>query len=149
MMGIIMEGKFPSAFKDHVPVQIRQDADIAYQEKSRPTKMIVISDGDVPYNMVDFRGEKPRPYALGYDPQFKRVIYDNKEFLMNCMNYLMDDQALISVRSRTIELRQLDAAVIQSDRKAIQTANTALPLLVIAVFGFIQFIIRKRTWAKA
>jgi len=149
MMGIIMEGKFPSAFKDHVPVQIRQDADIAYQEKSRPTKMIVISDGDVPYNMVDFRGEKPRPYALGYDPQFKRVIYDNKEFLMNCMNYLMDDQALISVRSRTIELRQLDAAIIQSDRKAIQTANTALPLLVIAVFGFIQFIIRKRTWAKA
>jgi len=149
MMGIIMEGKFPSAFKDHVPVQIRQDPDIAYQEKSRPTKMIVISDGDVSNNIVDYRGEKPRPYALGYDPQFKRVIYDNKEFLMNCMNYLMDDQALISVRSRTIELRQLDAAVIQSDRKAIQTANTALPLLVIAVFGFIQFIIRKRTWAKA
>jgi len=149
MMGIIMEGKFPSAFKDQIPMKIRQDPEIAFQEKSRPTKMIVISDGDVAYNYVDFKGGQARPYALGFDPQFKRVIYDNKEFLLNCMNYLMDDQALISVRSRTIVLRQLNSAKIQSSRQTIQTANTALPLFVITVLGFAQFVVRKRKWVKA
>ncbi len=149
MMGLIMEGRFPSAFKDKLPIQIKQDKEIAFQEKSRPTKMIVIADGDVPYNHVDMRGAKPLPYALGYDPQFKRVIYDNKEFLLNCMNYLLDDQALISIRSRTIQLRQLNTAAVQSGKQGIQLANTALPLMVIVVFGFIQFFMRKRKWAKA
>lgn len=149
MMGMILEGKFPSAFRDQLPDRIKKDPSIRYQDKSSNTKMIVLADGDIPYNMVDYRGEKPRPYALGYDPQFKRVIYDNKEFLMNCMNYLMDDQALISVRSRTIELRQLNVAEVQSGRTGIQLANTAMPLLLIILFGIIQFIIRKRKWAKA
>jgi ABC-2 type transport system permease protein len=148
MMGLIMEGKFPSAFRDHIPTQIKNDPDIAYKEKSLPTKMIVIADGDIAYNYVDFRSATPKPYPLGYDPQFKRVIYDNKEFLLNCMNYLMDDAALISVRSRTIELRQLNAADIQNDRQGIQVANTALPLIVLALIGLIQFFVRKRKWAK-
>lgn len=148
MMGLILEGKFPSAFKDQIPNQIRQDPTISFKDKSRPTKMIIIADGDVAYNYVDYRGEKPVPYALGYDPQFKRVIYDNKEFLMNCMNYLMDDQALISVRSRSIELRQLDAALIQKKRQQIQTANTALPLVVIGIFGVVQFVVRRKKWMK-
>jgi ABC-2 type transport system permease protein len=147
-MGLIMEGKFPSAFRDHIPTQIKNDPDIAYKEKSLPTKMIVIADGDIAYNYVDFRSATPKPYPLGYDPQFKRVIYDNKEFLLNCMNYLMDDAALISVRSRTIELRQLNAADIQNDRQGIQVANTALPLIVLALIGLIQFFVRKRKWAK-
>ncbi len=149
MMGIIMEGKFPSAFKDQIPVQIRQDPNIAYVAKSRPTKMIVIADGDIPVNHVDMKGGKPQVYPLGYDPQFKRVIYDNKEFLLNCMNYLMDDQALISVRSRSIELRQLNAAAISDDRQLIQIANTALPLMVVALLGIFQYIIRKRKWRRS
>ncbi len=149
IMGLIMEGKFPSAFKDQLPIQIKQDKEIAFQEKSRSTKMIVIADGDVSYNHVDMKSGKPLPYALGYDPQFKRVIYDNKEFLLNCMNYLLDDQALISIRSRTIELRQLNTAGVQSGKQEIQLANTVLPLLVIMILGFVQFFVRKRKWAKA
>jgi len=148
MMGLIMEGKFPSAFRDHIPIQIKKDPDIAFKEKSLPTKMIVIADGDIAYNYVDYRGGTPKPYPLGYDPQFKRVIYDNKEFLLNCMNYLMDDEALISVRSRTIQLRKLNTAEIENDRQGIQVANTALPLIVIALLGLGQYFVRKRKWAR-
>lgn len=149
MMAMILEGKFPSAFKDVTPAKVKEDPGIAYQEKSVNTKMIVIADGDFAYNDVDFRGGKPLPLALGYDPQFRRVLYDNKEFLMNCMNYLLDDQSLISVRSRTIALRKMDEAAINEGKTSIKVLNTAMPIMVIVVIGAIQFFVRKRKWTKS
>jgi gliding-associated putative ABC transporter substrate-binding component GldG len=148
-MGMILEGKFPSAFHDQTPDAIKKDVNIAYRDKSIPTKMIVIADGDIAYNEVDMRGGKPMPIALGYDTQFRRVLFDNKEFLMNCMNYLLDDQSLISVRSRTIELRKLAAEKIETSRSTIKLINTALPIAVVCLLGFIQFFWRKKRWTTS
>ena len=86
------------------------------------------------------------PIALGYDPQFRRVLFDNKEFLMNCMNYLLDDQALISVRSRTIELRKLAEDKIQTSAGLIKAINTAVPIVVIFLLGVVQYVWRKKRW---
>ncbi len=149
LMALIMEGQFPSAYRDQLPNAVKTDPDIAYRDKSVPTKMIVIADGDIAYNDVDFRGESPLPLPLGYDPQFRRVLYDNKEFLLNCMNYLLDDQALISVRSRTIELRKLDMAKVQKNKNMIKIANTALPIFIVLFIGVVQFFIRKKKWATS
>lgn len=149
IMAMILEGQFPSAFRDVTPARVKEDPIIAFREKSERTKMIVIADGDIAYNDVDFRGGKPMPLALGYDPQFRRVLYDNKEFLLNCMNYLLDDQSLISVRSRTIELRKMNAALINEKRSAIKLINTALPILLIMSIGIIQYFLRKRKWQKS
>jgi len=148
VMAMILEGKFPSAFKDQTPLQIKQNESIAFKEKSKSTRMIVIADGDMAYNDVDFRGNRPMPLALGYDPQFRRVLYDNKEFLMNCMNYLMDDQALITVRSRAIELRKLNMAAVQKDHTNIVLMNAVFPVLLVTGFGILRIRLRKRKWAK-
>jgi gliding-associated putative ABC transporter substrate-binding component GldG len=147
-MAMILEGKFPSAFRDQTPDAIKKDPSIAFRDKSLPTKMIVIADGDIAYNDVDMRNGKPMPIALGYDPQFRRVLYDNKEFLMNCMNYLLDDQALISVRSRTIELRKMAEEKIISSGNTIKAINTVVPILLVMVLGIIQFIWRKKRWTS-
>jgi ABC-type uncharacterized transport system involved in gliding motility auxiliary subunit len=147
-MAMILEGKFPSAFRDQTPDAIKKDPNIAFRDKSMPTKMIVIADGDIAYNDVDMRSGKPMPIALGYDPQFRRVLYDNKEFLMNCMNYLLDDQALISVRSRTIELRKLAEEKIVSSGGTLKIINTVAPIAVIMLLGAIQFFIRKKRWSQ-
>jgi ABC-type uncharacterized transport system involved in gliding motility auxiliary subunit len=111
--------------------------------------MIVIADADIAYNEVDMRGEKPKPIALGYDPLFKRVIYDNKEFLLNCMNYLLDDQALISVRSRTITLRKLNMGLVEKIRNSIKLQNTAIPIAIVLLLGGLHFFIRKRRWTRS
>lgn len=148
-MAMILEGQFPSAFRDQTPDAIKKDTDIAYRDKSVPTKMIVIADGDIAYNDVDMRGGKPMPIALGYDPQFRRVLYDNKEFLMNCMNYLLDDQSLISVRSRTIELRKLAAEEIDSSKTKLKLINTVAPIAVVIVFGVTRYFGRRRKWTRA
>jgi gliding-associated putative ABC transporter substrate-binding component GldG len=149
VLAMILEGSFPSAFKDVTPGKVKEDPIIGYREKSEQTKMIVIADGDIGYNDVDFRGGKPLPLALGYDPQFRRVLYDNKEFLLNCMNYLLDDQSLISVRSRTIELRKMNAAIINEKQSQIKLLNTALPALIIFIIGSIQFFLRKKKWQQS
>ena len=73
--------------------------------------MVVVADGDVARNK--FRSDG-RILPLGYDRNARRVVYDNKEFLLNTVNYLLEEDALISVRSRTIELRSLDSAEVQS-----------------------------------
>jgi gliding-associated putative ABC transporter substrate-binding component GldG len=145
-MAMILEGKFPSAFRDQTPDAIKKDPNIAFRDKSIATKMIVIADGDIAYNDVDMRNGKPMPIALGYDPQFRRVLYDNKEFLMNCMNYLLDDQALISVRSRTIELRKMAEEKIQTSGGTIKMLNTVAPILLVLMLGVIQFVWRKKRW---
>jgi ABC-2 type transport system permease protein len=64
------------------------------------------------------------------------------------MNYLLDDKALISVRSRTIQLRKLDEDRVISERSAIQMQNTVLPILLLILFGALQFFMRKRKWTK-
>ena len=148
VMAMIMEGQFPSAFKDQLPVAIRQDPNVAYRDKSVNTSMIVIADGDVVRNNVMDTPEGPRPQALGFDRYAERVVYDNKEFLLNCMNYLLDDQALISVRSRSIKLRKLDENLIVENRTRIQIENAALPILVLIAAGFLQLYFRKKKWAK-
>jgi ABC-type uncharacterized transport system involved in gliding motility auxiliary subunit len=76
------------------------------------------------------------------------VLYDNKEFLMNCMNYLLDDQALISVRSRTIELRKMAEEKIISSGNAIKAINTVVPIVIVMVLGLIQFMWRKKRWTS-
>jgi ABC-2 type transport system permease protein len=149
IMGLLMEGVFPSAFKDRVSQVIKQDSTIAFKEQSVPTKMIVIGDGDIVRNPIKMDKQGPYPLPLGYDRYLNAVVYDNLEFLLNCMNYLLDDQALISVRSRTIELRQLDPTLVDVNKTRIIWTNTVLPVVLVVVLGMTLFFIRKRKWAKA
>lgn len=148
IMALIMEGNFPSAFRDQLPSDFRNSSEIAYRDKSAGTAMIVIADGDVVRNTVMNTPQGAVPQALGYDRYAKRVVYDNKEFLLNCMNYLLDDQALISVRSRTIKLRKLDVERVAANRSLIQFNNAALPIIVILSLGGIQLFMRKRKWTR-
>jgi len=148
IMALLMEGEFPAAFQEQLPSDLRNSPEFGYRTKSVPTKMIVITDGDIVRNQVMQTPEGPRPQALGYDRYAQRVVYDNKEFLLNSMNYLLDDEALISVRSRTIKLRKLDTAEVNVNRSSIQIRTVALPLVVIMIIATIQFVMRKRKWVK-
>ncbi len=148
LMAVLMEGEFPSAYYDKLPTAIRTDKKIGFKNKSKSTAMIVIADGDIVKNGLIPNQTAYTPLPLGYDRYARGVIYDNKEFLMNCINYLLDDQSLISVRSRTIKLRKLDAKKIAHQKVGIQLANTALPLSLVFALGIGQYLIRRKKWSK-
>lgn len=147
-LAVLLEGEFYSNFRGRLPDTLMRNPEFAFREKSLPTRMIVIGDGDIIRNKVMPVQGGLAPFPLGFDRYANRVIYDNKEFLMNAVNYLLDDPELISVRSRTIELRKLDAALIREQRNLIQFINVAVPIAIVVALGIAVVYIRKRKYSK-
>ncbi len=141
-VAILLEGKFISAFQFRLPPEIEKNKDLEYLEKSaKPTKMIVVTDGDIAKNQFDYKQGYPLP--LGFD-QYTRETFGNKDFLLNAVNYLCDDSGLISVRSRELRLRMLDLTLINKQRLFWQVLNLLLPILLILFFGIFKYQVRKK-----
>jgi len=143
-VAVLLEGSFTSAFQFRIPPELAQNQALGFREKSKPTKMVVIADGDVAKNQFHYRDGYPLP--LGFD-QYTRESFGNKDLLMNVMNYLTDDSGLISVRSRELKLRQLDTARLTDEKIYWQLLNIFGPLLIIGIFGFVKLWIRRRKYA--
>ena len=142
----LLEGAFRSHYAQSLPKRLRDDADFAFREKSAPTAMIVVSDGDLARNK--FRSDG-RILPLGYDRYAQRVVYDNKEFLLNAINYLLQEDALISVRSRSIVLRPLDERRIRAERSGWQFVAVGMPLLVVMLVAGAVLGTRRRLFGQA
>ncbi|MFZ1693824.1 MAG: gliding motility-associated ABC transporter substrate-binding protein GldG [Flavobacteriales bacterium] len=133
-MAVLLEGKFRSAYYDRLPSAIRADKDVAYRERSARTAQLVIADGDVIANRVD--AAKGMYYMLGFDRYANAKLYGNRELILNAMNYLLDDRALISIRSRAITLRPLDTNEVSLRRTYWQAMGIGAPLAISLLFGF-------------
>ena len=84
---------------------------------------------------------------LGYDRVTKQTHW-NKNFIINALLYLTDDEGVMNLRNRKVELRLLNRAVVDANRKVIILFNTVLPLVIVALFATLFFIIRKRKFSK-
>lgn len=141
----LLEGRFESVFKNRIASAFMQDTTFGYMEKSKPTRMIVVADGDIAKN--EYQRTTGMVYPLGYD-LFTKNQFANKTFLLNCMNYLLDDEGLLQLRSREVKLRLLDKKRIVTQKNKWKITNVGLPLLLIMILGLIQFYIRKRKYSK-
>jgi ABC-2 type transport system permease protein len=139
---VLLEGKFQSDFKNR-PVPEGVSENIAQKQESQPTKMIVISDGDIFKNQVATDGS---PYPLGYDP-YTRQTYGNKNLLLNIADYMTDDSGLIALRNKEIKLRLLSRARVRSQKLYWQIINTTIPLFLVLIFAIFQHYTRKRKYA--
>ena len=142
-VAILLEGEFTSAFKNRLTPEMELNSQMAYKDFSDTTAMIIIADGDVVRN--DFMNGQLLP--LGYD-KYTRKMYGNKEFLVNCVNYLCGDEDLIPLRSREVIMRNLDLAKVEREKTAWQIVNVALPIVVIVLFGVLLAVLRKKTFTK-
>jgi len=142
----LLEGSFNS-FVEHrrLPSKLQDNPDFKVLEKGKPTKMIVVADGDVASN--DFVRSTGEVMPLGYD-KFSKQTFANKTFLVNCVNYLLDDEGMLQLRSREIKLRLLDRKKIKQQRTKWQAVNVLLPLGILVVFGLVQFYFRKRKYSR-
>jgi ABC-2 type transport system permease protein len=144
-LAVLLEGSFESVFKNRIPPQISQSTEIGFTEKSNNTSMIVISDGDVIRNQV--QKSTGRVFPLGYD-RYSGQTFGNKNFLLNCMNYLLDEDGLLALRTREVRLRLLDKTRIQAERSYWQIMNAAVPVVLVVALGLLVGSIRKRKYAK-
>ena len=137
-LAVLMEGKFTSVYNNRVkPYKLDEE-----KEQSPYTKMIVVADGDIIKNDVGRTG----PQELGFD-RWTGQTYGNKEFLLNAVNYLLDDNGLINIRSKEIAIPFLDSQKVSSEKTKWQIVNILLPLLFLAIFGFVFNLYRKKKYA--
>lgn len=139
-LAVLLEGNFHSMYENRILAFDQKD----FQKEGKPGKMIVISDGDVIKNQLD---KNLFPVELGYD-QRSGNLYDNKDFLMNCVNYLLDDTGLINIRSKDLNLPLLDKEKVYENYTYIQFITVGLPMITLALFGFIFTFIRKRQYTR-
>ncbi len=146
VVGAILEGIFPSVFTNRtMPEGINTTETI--KTESKPTKMVIIADGDLIRNDIQGKGENMNVLPLGYD-RYMNQQFGNKEFLLNAVNYLTDDDGWMALRSREIKLRLLNKPAIIGQRTFWQIANITLPLLLLGLFGLAFNFIRKRKYTK-
>lgn len=150
-VAVLLEGEFNSIFSNRI-VELSSQKLVT---KSKPTKMIVVSDGDIIKNAYSRKDYSTLP--LGLDPMTGTYYSGNKTFLLNAVNYLTDDTWFIPLRSKEFRIRLLDKTKL--DKKVsvgagkvklgdlIRFINIVIPVLVIVIFGLVYNFIRKRRFA--
>ena len=136
--GLLTEGLFNSMYTDRVkPFSIHD-----FRKKSLYNKMVVISDGDIGRNQL----QKGKPFDLARD-KWTDEQFGNKEFLLNVIDYLLDDNGLIELRNKNIQINLLDKKRAFEERTFWQFINIALPLLILTIFGCMFNYLRKRKYS--
>lgn len=139
-VSVLLEGSFHSVYENRVlPFE-----DKSFKTKEKNNKMIVISDGDVIRNQLD---KNYQPLELGYD-KWTNKLYANKEFMLNCVNYLLDENGLINIRTKVVNLPLLDKQKVYDNYSTAQMLTIGLPLLLLSVFGIVFTFLRRRKYGK-
>ena len=139
-LSVLLEGSFHSMFENRVlPFEQKN-----FKATGKENKMIVISDGDLIKNQLD---KNFQPVELGFD-QKSGNLYDNKDFLINCVNYLLDDSGLINIRSKDLDLPLLDKEKVYENYTQTQILTIGLPIIILGIFGIVFTFLRKRKYSK-
>ncbi|MEZ4951770.1 MAG: gliding motility-associated ABC transporter substrate-binding protein GldG [Saprospiraceae bacterium] len=148
-MAVLSEGRFASLYENRVSEGMMQgltQLGETFKNESEPTKMVVVADGDVARNLIDPTRDAFQP--LGYN-QYERYKFANKEFLLNTIEYLMDDNGIITARSKEVKLRLLNTVKAEKEETKWQLLNIGLPLVFLILFGLAFHWFRKRKYAQS
>jgi len=143
-LAVLVEGKFESLYT--MANRKELDPSNTFIDHVDNGKMIVVGDGDLMLNLIRQDGQY---YPAGYDRLSKKT-FGNRQFFMNCIDYLVDDFGLIEVRNKDIQLRLLDKDKINlpKEQNKWKALNMVLPVIIILLFGLINGVIRKRKYER-
>ena len=141
-LAVLLEGEFNSVYKDRIrPINLKEKSD-----RSKPTKMLVVADGDIIKNDIDSKNNIP--LELGFD-KWTSKYYDNKSFLQNALNYLLDDTEFLSLRNKKVQLAFLDKQKVAESVSSWQIKIFVYPLLLlILVMLSVLYFYRKKNIRK-
>jgi len=144
-VAVLLEGKFNSLYTNRLGIAMRDSLNaihMPFVPQSPDNKMVVVSDGDIALNAVT---RKEGPLPMGTNP-FTQYKYANGEFIMNAVEYLVDNSGILETRAKDLTLRLLDKKKLEDERSKWQVINIALPLGLVVVFGAVYQFIRRRKY---
>ena len=157
-IAVLLEGQFSSPFENRISDAFLNGDKFDIKYKSIPNKMLVVADGDMINSSFTYyaKGQKKMaPISLSAD-RFRvstangtaKFHFGNRDFFLNAIDYLLGDNSLISIRSKTVSLRMLNSDKVAKERSYWKFVNVIFPLLFIFIFGVLQYLIRKKKYTK-
>jgi ABC-2 type transport system permease protein len=147
-LAVMLEGVFPSLYENRVTTEqlaVLQQLGLQYSPLSKSTKMLVVGDGDIARNEFDVSRGAALP--LGYDRVVK-YKFANKDFLLNAVEYMLDDKGIIEARGKEIKLRLMDSERAKADSTFLASVNILLPLGLVGLFGAFFLWRRRKKYAN-
>lgn len=150
-VAVLLEGKFSSLYANRLS-QSMNDSLEKYKASFLPqsiheNKMIIVADGDIVLNAV-IKGNQPLPMGMNrftYGSQ-KEFPFANKDFLQNCLDYLVNTNDLSEAKAKDYVVRLLDTKKVNSEKTSWQLLNIAAPILAVILFAFTFQWIRRRKY---
>lgn len=145
IIAVLLEGEFQSVFKNRISEKISDNPEFQFKTKSIENKMIIVSDANIITNEVTPDGNKF--LELGYY-RFNKRTYGNKDFILNSLSYLLEEDNLIFSRVKEFKLRLLNKQLVEKERKKWQIFNTAIPIIIIIIIGSVLGYLRRRKYSS-
>ena len=153
-IAVLLEGKFSSLFKNRLSQALTDSLEnyqqVFLSQNSIDNKMIIVADGDMVLN--DVIKTEPIPmgmnqftYGTGNQYEYR---FANKDFLQNCLDYLVNQSGLSEAKAKDYTLRLLDKKKVDDQRTTWQLINIAVPILLLVLFALIYQWQRKRKYTK-
>ncbi len=146
VMAVLLEGTFPSMYENRLSqdnLAVLQQIGVEFRKESVPTAMIVVSDGDVAANPVRPDGSV---LPLGFNI-YDKYQFSNKDFLINSLEYLLDQGGIIQARGKEVRLRMLNSERAEAEASFWRILNIALPVVLLLLFGLGYYFVRRRKYA--
>ncbi len=142
-VALLSEGVFKSFFRGRISNNTATAFD--FKESDQASQILVFSDGDLIKN--DINSKTGTPYPLGYD-KFSQLTFGNEPFIMNALDYLLDDTGIIEARTKTVILRPLDPDKTREYSTLMKSLNIGAPLFLLFLAGLLIQFSRKRKYSR-
>jgi gliding-associated putative ABC transporter substrate-binding component GldG len=152
-VAVLLEGKFTSLYNNRV-TRAQQDslaqAGGFKAATAEENKMIIVADGDMVLNDISNK-QGPLPMGMNLFTMGTQYEYQfaNREFVLNCLEYLTSSANIIGTRNKEIVLRLLDNKKVEAEKGKWQLVNIALPIVLVILFGVVYQRMRKYRFASA
>ncbi|WP_255397202.1 gliding motility-associated ABC transporter substrate-binding protein GldG [Reichenbachiella sp. 5M10] len=139
----LLKGNFTSLYKNRLLPKGMSKAE--FVAEGQEAALLVCADGDMIRNEFDLKtGE---PLELGLSP-YNQQKYANADFVLNALDYMLNENGVITSKSKEIKIRPLDKVQIGEEKLYWQLLNLVLPIVLLLVYGVLRVFWRKRKYAN-
>ena len=139
-VAVSVEGCFSSLYAHQLPPE-DLELHAPLLKESKETKMIVMAAGSAIRN----EWQQGKPLPLGYD-RYTQMQMGNRDFMVNAVLYLADDQGWMQLRQKSFTLRLLNDQRARQARVQAQVVSIVIPLAILAVVGGVLILVRRKKY---